>query len=115
MPPSGFHAHAAEVAASARIMKYRYATLDVFTNRRFAGNPLAVVFNADGIESATMQAVAGEANYPETGFVLKPEAPGSTATVRIFAPGMELTFAGHPTVGTALVLALKRGATDILL
>jgi len=90
-------------------MKLKFATLDVFTSTRFAGNPLGVVFDADGVDSATMQAIAREIGHPETVFVLKPEA-GGTARVRIFTPGTELPFAGHPTVGTALVLALKRGA-----
>jgi trans-2,3-dihydro-3-hydroxyanthranilate isomerase len=91
-------------------IKLSFTTLDVFTERRFAGNPLAVVFDADAVETSTMQAIAREFGYPETVFVLKPEAAGSTARVRIFTPAMELAFAGHPTVGTALVLALRRGA-----
>jgi trans-2,3-dihydro-3-hydroxyanthranilate isomerase len=88
-------------------MKLEFATLDVFTDRRFTGNPLAVVFGADGLDGATMQTVAREFGHPETVFVLKPEAASSTARLRIFTPGVELPFAGHPTVGTALVLALK--------
>jgi trans-2,3-dihydro-3-hydroxyanthranilate isomerase len=88
-------------------MKLPFTTLDVFTDRRFTGNPLAVVFDADGLNDATMQTVAREFGHPETVFVLKPEAAGSTARVRIFTPGVELPFAGHPTVGTALVLALN--------
>jgi trans-2,3-dihydro-3-hydroxyanthranilate isomerase len=93
-------------------MKLSFATLDVFTEQRFAGNPLAVVLDADGVENSTMQAIAREFGHPETVFVLKPEAVGSTARVRIFTPATELTFAGHPTIGTALVLALRRGAGD---
>jgi len=96
-------------------MKRAFATLDVFTKRRFAGNPLAVVFDADGIDSDSMQAIAREFSHPETVFVLKPESPGSTARARIFTPAIEMAFAGHPTVGTALVLALKRGGSDIVL
>jgi len=96
-------------------MKLPFATLDVFTDKRFAGNSLAVVFDADGLETATMQAVAREFSHPETVFVLKPKAAGSTAQVRIFTPAMELQFAGHPTVGTALLLALKSGGSDIVL
>ena len=88
-------------------MKLQFATLDVFTDRRFTGNPLAVVFDADALDGATMQTVAREFGHPETVFVLKPEAAGSTARVRIFTPGVELPFAGHPTVGTALILALN--------
>jgi trans-2,3-dihydro-3-hydroxyanthranilate isomerase len=87
-------------------MKLPFATLDVFTDKRFAGNPLAVVLDADGLEADTMQSIAREFGHPETAFVLKPQALGSTARVRIFTPGTELGFAGHPTVGTALVLAL---------
>jgi len=91
-------------------MKLNFATLDVFTTKRFAGNSLGVVFDADGIDGATMQVVAREFNHPETVFVLKPKAAGSTAGARIFTPGREMPFAGHPTVGTALVLTLRRGA-----
>lgn len=97
-------------------MNLKFATLDVFTATRFAGNPLAVVFDGDGVDGATMQAVAREFSHPETVFVLKPEAAGNTARVRIFTPARELSFAGHPTVGTALALALRRGAGgDIVL
>jgi trans-2,3-dihydro-3-hydroxyanthranilate isomerase len=91
-------------------MKLAFATLDVFTDTRFAGNPLAVVFDADGLAPAAMQAVAREFSHPETVFVLKPKAKSSTAYARIFTPATELTFAGHPTVGTALALVLRRGA-----
>lgn len=97
-------------------MKLNFATLDVFTSRRFAGNSLGVVFDADGIDGATMQAIAREFNHPETVFVLAPKAAGSTAAARIFTPGREMPFAGHPTVGTALVLTLRRGAgKDVVL
>jgi trans-2,3-dihydro-3-hydroxyanthranilate isomerase len=97
-------------------MKLNFVTLDVFTATRFAGNSLAVVFDADGLESARMQAIAREFNHPETVFLLKPKAAGSTAQARIFTPAMEMPFAGHPTVGTAVVLALRRDAGhDIVL
>jgi trans-2,3-dihydro-3-hydroxyanthranilate isomerase len=97
-------------------MKLKFATLDVFTNRRSAGNSLAVVFDADGVETAAMQSVAREFNHPETVFMLKPEAASSTARVRIFTPAIEMPFAGHPTVGTALVLVLRRGGgSDVVL
>jgi trans-2,3-dihydro-3-hydroxyanthranilate isomerase len=97
-------------------MKLSFATLDVFTATRFAGNSLAVVFDADGVSSARMQAIAREFNHPETVFVLKAKAAGSTAAARIFTPGREMPFAGHPTVGTALVLTLRRGAgNDVVL
>lgn len=91
-------------------MKYPFVTLDVFTETRFAGNSLGVVLDADGIESAKMQTIAREFGHPETVFVLKPENVGSTARARIFTPAIEMPFAGHPTVGTALALALKRKA-----
>lgn len=88
-----------------RPMNYDYCTLDVFTDRRFGGNPLAVVLDARGLDEATMQAVAREFNYSETTFVLPPSNASHTARVRIFTPGGELPFAGHPTVGTAFALA----------
>jgi len=84
---------------------YAYFTADVFTDRRFGGNPLAVVLDADGIDDATMLTIAREFNYSETTFVLPPDDAQHTARVRIFTPGGELPFAGHPTVGTAFVLA----------
>lgn len=93
-------------------MDYRFATLDVFTGTRFAGNPLAVVFDADPIAPATMQAIAREFGHPETVFVLTPDAASSTAAIRIFTPSLEMPFAGHPTVGSALILALTRGGAD---
>ena len=97
-------------------MKFSFATLDVFSNRRFAGNPLAVVFGADALDGAAMQSIAREFSHPETVFVLKPEHAGSTARLRIFTPAKELPFAGHPTIGTALVIALKSNAgTDLVL
>jgi len=97
-------------------MKFKFATLDVFTGTRFAGNSLAVVFDADSIDGAAMQAVAREFNHPETVFVLKPKAAGATAHARIFTPVLEMPFAGHPTVGTAVALALRRDAgSDIVL
>jgi trans-2,3-dihydro-3-hydroxyanthranilate isomerase len=88
-------------------MRYSYATLDVFTEVRFAGNPLAVVLGADGIEPERMQAVAREFNLSETVFVLSPGEAVHRARLRIFTPGRELPFAGHPTVGTAVLLALR--------
>jgi len=97
-------------------MKLEFATLDVFTDTRFAGNSLAVVFEADGLDGATMQKIAREFSHPETVFVLKPQAAGSTAHLRIFTPATEMPFAGHPTVGTALVLSLRRnGGSDFVL
>ncbi|MBD9372814.1 PhzF family phenazine biosynthesis protein [Rhizobium sp. ARZ01] len=86
-------------------MSRRYAIYDVFTNRRLAGNPLAVVFDADGLDDAEMQAIAGEFNLSETVFVQRAKNPAHTARVRIFTPGCELPFAGHPTVGAAVAIA----------
>ncbi|HEX6862707.1 MAG TPA: PhzF family phenazine biosynthesis protein [Thermoanaerobaculia bacterium] len=86
-------------------MRYRYLTADVFTDRPFGGNPLAVFPDARGISPQRMQQAARELNLSETVFVLPPEDPGHTRRIRIFTPGVELPFAGHPTVGTALILA----------
>ena len=92
-------------------MRRRYVTLDVFTTRRLAGNPLAVVLEPDGLDAATMQAVAREFNLPETVFVFAPEEKAHRARLRIFTPHRELPFAGHPTVGTAVLLGrLDSGA-----
>jgi trans-2,3-dihydro-3-hydroxyanthranilate isomerase len=84
---------------------YAYYTADVFTDRRFGGNPLAVFPQAAGLTEAQMQAIAREFNLSETTFVFPPETPTGTRRVRIFTPTSELPFAGHPTVGTAYVLA----------
>jgi trans-2,3-dihydro-3-hydroxyanthranilate isomerase len=86
----------------------RFAILDVFTDRALAGNPLAVVLDAEGLDTARMQAIAAEFNLSETVFVEPPPRPGLTAKVRIFTPSMELSFAGHPTIGTAVLLAIER-------
>lgn len=83
----------------------RYAVYDVFTDAGLAGNPLAVVFEAAGLDDDAMQRIAREFNLSETAFVLAPENPVHTARVRIFTPRHELPFAGHPTVGTAIALA----------
>lgn len=89
-----------------------YATLDVFTDRRFSGNPLAVVLEADELSTEAMQAIAREFNLSETVFVTRPQNISHTARVRIFTPGQELPFAGHPTVGTAVLLAHLRSPAD---
>ena len=86
-------------------MSRRYAIYDVFTDTRLAGNPLAVVFDAEGLDDDAMQRIAGEFNLSETVFVLPPEKAGHTARLRIFTPGRELPFAGHPTVGAAIAIA----------
>lgn len=89
-------------------MRLRFSTLDVFTTTRFAGNPLAVVLGADGLDSATMQTIAREFNLSETVFVLEPHDSINTARLRIFTPLRELPFAGHPTIGAAILLATQR-------
>ncbi|MCA0304701.1 MAG: PhzF family phenazine biosynthesis protein [Proteobacteria bacterium] len=86
-------------------MKVAFQTIDVFTDTRFGGNPLAVIPDATGLSTGQMQAIAGEFNLSETTFVLPPRDPAHTAQVRIFTPRAELPFAGHPNVGTAFVLA----------
>ena len=82
-----------------------FVTVDVFTDRRFGGNPLAVFPDARGLSDRDMQALAREFNLSETSFVLPPDDPAHTAKVRIFTPAHELGFAGHPNVGTGFVLA----------
>ena len=89
-------------------MRRRFFTLDVFTDTPLLGNPLAVVMESDGLDADRMQAIAREFNLSETVFVLPPHDPVNTARVRIFTPGRELPFAGHPTIGTAIVLAEQR-------
>jgi trans-2,3-dihydro-3-hydroxyanthranilate isomerase len=84
---------------------FTYYTADVFTSVRFGGNQLAVFPDASGITDAQMPAIAREFNFSETTFVFPPADPRHTRRVRIFTPGGELPFAGHPTVGTAFVLA----------
>lgn len=88
-------------------MQRRYITVDVFTDRAFGGNPLAVVLDAGGLSTAQMQAIAIEFNYSETTFVLPPRDSTHDAQVRIFTVTSEIPFAGHPNVGTAFVLAAQ--------
>lgn len=83
----------------------RFITTDVFTGVRFGGNQLAVIPDARGIAEDQLLPIAREFNYSETTFVYPPEHPGHTRRVRIFTPGGEVPFAGHPTIGTAIVLA----------
>jgi trans-2,3-dihydro-3-hydroxyanthranilate isomerase len=86
-------------------MEIRFITVDVFTDRKFGGNPLAVVPDAAALSGAQMQAIAAEFNLAETTFVLPPRNSSHTAEVRIFTPRAELPFAGHPNIGTAFALA----------
>ncbi len=92
-----------------------YQIVDVFTDAPFGGNPLAVVTDATGIPEAQLQKIAREFNFSETTFVYPPEDPAHTARVRIFTPMNEVPFAGHPTVGTATVLAGMGHGPDMVL
>jgi PhzF family phenazine biosynthesis protein len=80
---------------------HKFKQVDVFTDRPFSGNPLAVVLDADGIDADEMQRIAAWTNLSETTFVLPPEAQGADYRLRIFTPAGELPFAGHPTIGSA--------------
>ena len=99
-------------------MKRRFHTLDVFTDKPLAGNPLAVVLDSDGLDEQAMQSIAAEFNLSETVFVMPPETDQGSARIRIFTPVHELPFAGHPTVGTAVLLShlnhLDNGAEIVL-
>lgn len=86
-------------------MELPFHTLDVFTDRTFGGNPLGVFPDATHLATDLMQRIAREMNLSETVFLGPPESPSGTARVRIFTPGVEVPFAGHPTVGTAIFLA----------
>jgi trans-2,3-dihydro-3-hydroxyanthranilate isomerase len=89
-------------------MAHRFILVDVFTEHAFGGNQLAVFPVADGIPDTLMQAYARELNFSETTFVLPPRQPGHTHRVRIFTPTMEVAFAGHPNIGTAVALAREQ-------
>ena len=93
----------------------RYFVYDVFTDTPFGGNQLAIVPEAGDLSEAQMQTIAREFNFSETSFVLPPEDPAHTARVRYFTPMRELPFAGHPTVGTAVMLSDLGGANDMVL
>src|SRR5258708_8076618 len=86
-------------------MQLDFMTVDVFTDRRFGGNPLAVVLDGRRLTTEQMQSIAAEFNLAETTFVLPPNNTTHTAEVRIFTPRAEMPFAGHPNIGTAFVLA----------
>ncbi len=89
-------------------MRRTFHTLDVFTDRPFAGNPLAVVTDCEGLSEQRMQTIAQEFNLSETVFVLDPLDPVNTARLRIFTPTRELPFAGHPTIGAAVLIGELR-------
>ncbi|WP_299935057.1 PhzF family phenazine biosynthesis protein [uncultured Nitratireductor sp.] len=86
-----------------------YYIYDVFSAEALTGNPLAIVLDSEGLDDAAMQRIAGEFNLSETVFVFPPDEKNHTARLRIFTPGCELPFAGHPTVGTAIALAERAG------
>jgi trans-2,3-dihydro-3-hydroxyanthranilate isomerase len=87
-------------------MTHRFYTLDVFTAQALTGNQLAVVLDAQNLTTSHMQSIAREFNLSETVFVTEPTAPENRASIRIFVPTREVPFAGHPTVGTAVLLAI---------
>src|SRR6478735_11457271 len=91
---------------------FSFVTVDVFTDRRFGGNPLAVFPDAEGLTDGEMQSLAAEFNLSETTFVLPPENAANSARVRIFNRKAEMPFAGHPNVGTGWVLARQGRATN---
>ncbi|MDE2384451.1 MAG: PhzF family phenazine biosynthesis protein [Alphaproteobacteria bacterium] len=93
-------------------MQLEFHTLDVFTTAKFSGNPLAVVLGAERLSTEQMQTITREFNLSETTFVMAPENPANTAKVRIFFPGGEMPFAGHPTLGTAILLASLRNKPE---
>jgi trans-2,3-dihydro-3-hydroxyanthranilate isomerase len=90
-------------------MPHPYLILDVFTDQAFSGNPLAVVLEADDLDDVAMQVIAAEFNLSETVFITEPKGQNADYGLRIFTPKTELPFAGHPTVGAAVALALKAG------
>lgn len=95
-------------------MARRYLILDVFTATPLEGNPLAVVLDSDGLDYGAMQRIAAEFNLSETVFVGPAANPVHAAAIRIFTPRQELPFAGHPTVGTAVAIAVERGGADTI-
>ena len=90
------------------MMQLRYAIVDVFAEAPLQGNPAAIVFDADALDGARLQAIAREFNLSETAFILKPQDASHTAHVRIFTPADEVPFAGHPNIGAAFALASDR-------
>ena len=96
------------------LKSYRYLHLDVFTDRLFGGNQLAVVLDGRGLSTGAMQAIAKEMNFSETTFVQPPERPDTAARVRIFTPAEELPMAGHPTIGYPTYALLRRAGIVVL-
>jgi len=96
------------------MVEFPFQTWDIFTRKKFTGNPLAVVFDASGLSTDAMQTITAEFNLSETTFVLPPENSENTARVRIFTPEFEMPFAGHPTVGTAIAIGKSRNIEGVL-
>jgi trans-2,3-dihydro-3-hydroxyanthranilate isomerase len=96
------------------VTRYEYRVVDVFTDKAFGGNPLAVFREPGKLDATTMQAIAKELHLSETTFVLPPSSSAADHRVRIFTPDAELPFAGHPTIGTAFVLSEGKDATTRL-
>lgn len=94
------------------MIQRNYAVYDVFTDTALSGNPLAVVFDSQGLDAAAMQKIAREFNYSESVFVQPAANPAHSAAIRIFTPQYEMPFAGHPTVGAAVALAERGRTTD---
>jgi PhzF family phenazine biosynthesis protein len=94
-------------------MQRRFAQLDVFTDRPYFGNPLAVVVDGDGLDTVEMQRFANWTNLSETTFLLPPTDPAADYRVRIFTPAAELPFAGHPTLGSAHAAAGRCGGAGV--
>src|SRR6056297_2059391 len=93
----------------------RFETWDVFTDRRYTGNQLAVIFGADVLSDDAMLRITREFNYSESVFLLTPRTIDGIARLRIFTPGGELPFAGHPTVGAAAAIARQRNLSDAMM
>ncbi|MDV2495310.1 MAG: PhzF family phenazine biosynthesis protein [bacterium] len=105
---TGFARHGhIDISGWSPMPTYRVLQADVFTDRPFGGNPVAVLPEAEGLDEATMQQIAREMNLSETAFVFPPTAPGADVRVRFFTPEREIPFAGHPTLGTHYLLALE--------
>ncbi|MEZ5921036.1 MAG: PhzF family phenazine biosynthesis protein [Parvularculaceae bacterium] len=94
--------------------KFDFATFDVFSDQPFAGNQLAVIFDADCLSTEEMLAITREFNYAESVFVLKAKDPKNAARIRIFTIGYEMPFAGHPTVGSAVAISERFGIKNKL-
>lgn len=94
-----------QTTGNTALTERNYVVYDVFTDRALAGNPLAIVLDSEGLDTAAMQKIATEFNLSETVFILPTRNPAHSAHVRIFTPAIELPFAGHPTVGTAVALS----------